>query len=123
MSDMSGERGDTGLQGAAGERGPKGDHGQHGDTGATGRKGIDAKPNRLAIVGYFILTVSSVFALFYTNASANYNTCLSVNTSHKAARALIDNISAYGIVTPERAAELNKIRLTVIPINCNPPPF
>lgn len=55
-----GERGATGDRGVAGERGPKGDHGQHGSQGARGARG---PANRLAVVGYIILTLAVAYAI------------------------------------------------------------
>jgi len=116
----AGERGDSGQRGVAGERGAKGDHGQHGERGATGVRGAT---NRYGVIGYLLLAVSTVFAVYYTNASADYATCISRNATRQAVLDLVDNIAAYGIVTPERQAELNIIRATAAPLKCHPPLF
>ena len=58
---VAGERGDSGQRGVAGERGQKGDHGQHGERGA---KGMTGPTNRLAVIGYLILTVAVGFSFY-----------------------------------------------------------
>lgn len=55
------KQGEEGERGRVGERGPKGDHGQDGETGARG------PTNKLALVGYAILTVFVVLSLYGTH--------------------------------------------------------
>ncbi len=63
-----GERGDQGQTGVTGERGPKGDHGQHGETGARGERGA---ANRLAMIGYVLLSLGIIGALWLSNHNSN----------------------------------------------------
>ena len=56
-----GERGATGDRGVSGERGPKGDSGQHGGRGA---KGLPGPTNKLALIGYLILSAFVGFSFF-----------------------------------------------------------
>ena len=91
-----GERGATGDRGVTGERGPKGDHGQEGHSGKRGRRGaVGARgpTNRLAVIGYLILTGAVAWS-FHEVAESRDVAARQVNRINQAQCASLQNLYA-----------------------------
>ena len=89
-----GERGATGDRGVAGERGPKGDHGQEGHSGKRGRRGAVGErgpTNRLAVLGYLILTAAVAWS-FHEVGESREGAARQVNRINQAQCASLQNL-------------------------------
>jgi hypothetical protein len=95
-------RGDTGLTGATGERGPRGDHGQQGERG---------RPNRLAIVGFCILSFFNFLGLYGAwlndqhQKQEAYENCIFNQTNRNGLRGVLIDANRRTQTSNQRTAE------------------
>ena len=95
------------MVGRRGERGPTGDHGQDGEPGRQGERG---PTNRLALIGYLILTVTVVGSLYQSHrntqdvADATRLVCRIANENRETLRQLLQDAAARTASSSQRTA-------------------
>ena len=96
------------MVGRRGERGPTGDHGQDGERGIQGERG---PTNRLALIGYLILTVAVAGSLYQNSrhtrqiAEATALVCRISNENRETLRQLLQDAAARVATSRQRSAE------------------
>ena len=91
-----------------GERGPTGDHGQDGERGIQGERG---PTNRLALIGYLILTATMVGSLYQISrnsaelAETTKLVCRISNENRETLRQLLQDAAARTASSRQRSPE------------------